>query len=129
MRGLLGLTIGRGEFLTLLGPSGSGKTTLLNLIAGMSAPSSGTVHIDGRDVTVMAPEKRGIGMVFQNYALMLHLTIFENIAFPLRVRRMRMDEIRKRVTNVLNLVRLPDVANRKPKELSGGQQQRIAVHR
>ena len=118
-----------GEFLTLLGPSGSGKTTLLNLIAGMVSPTSGRIWIDGTDVTNTPPSKRGLGMVFQNYALMPHMTIFENVAFPLRVRKLPKEEIKRRVGDVLELVRLPDVARRKPSELSGGQQQRIAIAR
>src|SRR5882757_7718278 len=93
------LTVGRGEFLTLLGPSGSGKTTLLNLIAGMIMPSLGRIEIDGRDVTDLPTNRRGLGMVFQNYALMPHLTAFENIAFPLRVRKMPEREIRRKVAD------------------------------
>jgi putative spermidine/putrescine transport system ATP-binding protein len=123
------LEVRAGEFLTLLGPSGSGKTTLLNLIAGMAAPSAGSIAINGRDVTNMPAEKRGIGMVFQNYALMPHMTVFENIAFPLQIRKMPRAEIRRRVAEVLELVRLPQLGERKPKELSGGQQQRISIAR
>lgn len=123
------LTVSNGEFLTLLGPSGSGKTTLLNLIAGMTSTSSGQIMINGRDVTNLPPEKRGLGMVFQNYALMPHMTVFENIAFPLQIRKVRKAEIKRRVTEVLEVVRLPHVADRKPKELSGGQQQRISIAR
>ena len=111
------LTIAEGEFVTLLGPSGSGKTTLLNLIAGTVAPTSGRVVIAGRDVTHVLVEQRGLGMVFQNYALMPHMTIFENIAFPLRVRHVAEGEIRRRVAEVLALVQLPDVAGRKPRQL------------
>ena len=125
----LDLTVPMGEFLTLLGPSGSGKTTLLNLIAGMTSASKGRIMINGRDVTDVAPEKRGLGMVFQNYALMPHMTVFENIAFPLQIRKIPKAEIRQRVNEVLEVVRLPHVANRKPKELSGGQQQRISIAR
>jgi putative spermidine/putrescine transport system ATP-binding protein len=123
------LSVAEGEFVTLLGPSGSGKTTLLNLIAGTVAPTSGRVVIAGRDVTHVLVEKRGLGMVFQNYALMPHMTIFENIAFPLRVRRVAEAEIRRRVAEVLALVQLPDVAGRKPRQLSGGQQQRVSLAR
>jgi putative spermidine/putrescine transport system ATP-binding protein len=123
------LAVEDGEFLTLLGPSGSGKTTLLNLIAGMVQPTSGRIWIDGTDITHVPPSKRGIGMVFQNYALMPHMTVFENIAFPLRVRKMAEAEIRRKVGEVLDIVRLPDVGSRKPSELSGGQQQRIAIAR
>ena len=123
------LSVEEGEFVTLLGPSGSGKTTMLNLIAGMIAPTSGRIFIAGKDATQTPPNKRGLGMVFQNYALMPHMTIFENIAFPLRVRKMSNDEIKTKVAKVLDLVHLPQVANRKPRELSGGQQQRISLAR
>ncbi|UZF90866.1 ABC transporter ATP-binding protein [Bosea sp. NBC_00550] len=123
------LSVPTGEFLTLLGPSGSGKTTLLNLIAGMAAPTRGRIVINGRDVTEVPSEKRGLGMVFQNYALMPHMTVSENIAFPLEIRRVPRAEIRRRVAEVLELVRLPHVGDRKPKELSGGQQQRISIAR
>lgn len=123
------LSIPTGEFLTLLGPSGSGKTTLLNLIAGMASPTRGRIVINGRDVTEVPAEKRGLGMVFQNYALMPHMTVSENIAFPLEIRKVPRAEIRRRVAEVLDLVRLPHVGDRKPKELSGGQQQRISIAR
>jgi putative spermidine/putrescine transport system ATP-binding protein len=123
------LSIAKGEFVTLLGPSGSGKSTLLNLIAGMITPSSGRVVIDGRDATALPTNQRGLGMVFQNYALMPHMTVFENIAFPLQVRRMPKAEIRRRVAEVLELIQLGHVANRRPRELSGGQQQRISLAR
>ena len=123
------LSVEKGEFVTLLGPSGSGKTTLLNVIAGMVAASSGRVFIRDRDVTNMPPSQRDLGMVFQNYALMPHMTVFENIAFPLRVRKMPSAEIREKVEAVLRLVQLPDVGQRKPRELSGGQQQRISIAR
>jgi putative spermidine/putrescine transport system ATP-binding protein len=123
------LKVVSGEFLTLLGPSGSGKTTVLNLISGMVGPTAGRIWIDGRDSTDLQPSKRGLGMVFQNYALMPHMTVFENIAFPLRVRKLPKDEIKRKVGEVLEVVRLPDVARRKPAELSGGQQQRISIAR
>jgi putative spermidine/putrescine transport system ATP-binding protein len=123
------LSIAKGEFVTVLGPSGSGKTTLLNLIAGMLRPSAGEIFIDGRNATDLPPGKRDLGMVFQNYALMPHMTIFENIAFPLRVRRLPNAEIRRKVEEVLELVRLPNVAERKPRQLSGGQQQRVSLAR
>ncbi len=123
------LDIAKGEFLTLLGPSGSGKTTILNLISGSVRASSGSIWIGGRDVTALPPNRRQLGMVFQNYALMPHMTVFENIAFPLRVRKLREAEIKKKVSEVLDVVRLPDHGARKPKELSGGQQQRIAIAR
>src|SRR5215212_8528054 len=123
------LEVTEGEFLTLLGPSGSGKTTLLSLIAGLSVPAGGTLHIAGQDATFAAPHERDIGMVFQNYALFPHMTIAENIAFPLKMRRIDNATAAKRAMGALELVRLPQVASRYPKELSGGQQQRIALAR
>jgi putative spermidine/putrescine transport system ATP-binding protein len=123
------LTVSKGEFVTLLGSSGSGKTTLLNVVAGMVTPTAGRVMIDGKDMTYVPSNKRNIGMVFQNYALMPHMTIFENIAFPLRIRRTPSAEIKRRVMEVLEIIQLPHVANRKPSELSGGQQQRISLAR
>lgn len=123
------LAIAEGEFVSLLGPSGSGKTTLLNLIAGLIAPTQGRIWINNVDVTDVPPNKRGLGMVFQNYALMPHMTVHQNIAFPLEVRRLPKAEIDRKVRDVLELVRLPAVGGRKPKELSGGQQQRIALAR
>jgi len=123
------LAVAKGEFVTLLGPSGSGKTTLLNIIAGMAPPTSGRVLIDGRDATHLAPSQRGLGMVFQNYALMPHMTVFDNIAFPLKVRKLPRAEIEHRVHEVLKLIRLPDIAQRRPRELSGGQQQRVSLAR
>jgi len=118
-----------GKFLTLLGPSGSGKTTMLMLIAGLSQPDSGEVWIDGRLATYAPPHKRDIGMVFQNYALFPHLTVAENIAFPLRMRDKSETDIRREVARVLDLVQLPEIGGRLPRALSGGQQQRIALAR
>ena len=118
-----------GEFLTLLGPSGSGKTTMLMLIAGLAQPDSGEVWIDGRLATYAPPHKRDIGMVFQNYALFPHLTVAENIAFPLRMRGQSETDIRREVARVLDLVQLPEIGGRLPRALSGGQQQRIALAR
>ena len=118
-----------GEFLTLLGPSGSGKTTLLMAIAGLNDPDSGEIWIDGELMTYTPPHQRGLGMVFQNYALFPHLTIYENIAFPLRMRKMSKSAIDEQVARVLNTVQLPDVQERFASELSGGQQQRIALAR
>ncbi|AJP56755.1 spermidine/putrescine ABC transporter ATP-binding protein [Pandoraea vervacti] len=123
------LDVAQGEFLTLLGPSGSGKTTLLSLIAGLSQPDAGAIRINGTDVTYGAPYERDIGMVFQNYALFPHMTVAENIAFPLQMRRTDAAEARKMVMNALEMVHLPHVAERYPRELSGGQQQRIALAR
>ena len=118
-----------GEFLTLLGPSGSGKTTMLMLIAGLIQPERGEVRIDGRLCTYMPPNKRDLGMVFQNYALFPHMTVHENIAFPLRMRKENEATIRREVERVLDVVQLPGVGGRHPRQLSGGQQQRIALAR
>ena len=118
-----------GEFLTLLGPSGSGKTTMLMLIAGLIQPERGEVRIDGRLSTYMPPHKRDLGMVFQNYALFPHMTVHENIAFPLRMRKENEATIRTEVERVLDVVQLPGVGARHPRQLSGGQQQRIALAR
>jgi putative spermidine/putrescine transport system ATP-binding protein len=123
------LDVSEGEFLTLLGPSGSGKTTLLMMVAGLTLPDSGEVWIEGQLSTYAPSSKRDIGMVFQNYALFPHMTVFENIAFPLRMRHVEESMIRSEVTKVLELVQLPAVAQRLPNELSGGQQQRIALAR
>ena len=123
------LDVAAGEFLTLLGPSGSGKTTLLSMIAGLSVPDDGRLFINGQDVTYGAPYERDIGMVFQNYALFPHMTIAENIAFPLKMRKVDRVAAERRAHEALELVHLPHVAQRFPKELSGGQQQRIALAR
>lgn len=123
------LSIAKGEFVTLLGPSGSGKSTLLNMIAGMARPSSGSILLDGRDATSLRTNQRELGMVFQSYALMPHMTVFENVAFPLRVRKVPRVEIRERVERVLEMVSLTGTARRRPSELSGGQQQRVSLAR
>jgi len=123
------LSIAKGEFVTLLGPSGSGKSTLLNLISGMTSPTAGEIFINGENATHKPTNQRGLGMVFQNYALMPHMTVFQNIAFPLEVRKVPKREIAQRVKDVLKLIQLEHVAGRKPKELSGGQQQRISLAR
>jgi putative spermidine/putrescine transport system ATP-binding protein len=123
------LTVQAGEFLTLLGPSGSGKTTLLQMISGLVAPSAGRIEIDGRDVTHVEPGKRGIGMVFQSYALFPHMSVWDNVAYGLRMRRKSRDEVREAVDGALAMVRMSEYGTRFPKELSGGQQQRIALAR
>ena len=123
------LAVKKGEFLTLLGPSGSGKTTLLNLISGGYPASSGQILLAGRDITNAPPRERGIGMVFQNYALMPHMTVFDNVAYPLRVRGMTKDEISRKVADALARVGLTGFEARKPKQLSGGQQQRVGIAR
>ena len=123
------LEVRRGEFLSLLGPSGCGKTTTLNVIAGFVEPSAGRVVIEGEDVTDVPTYRRRLGMVFQNYALFPHLTVFENVAFGLRVRRAPRGEIAGRVGEALGLVRLAGFEDRRPRQLSGGQQQRIALAR
>lgn len=125
----VGATIAAGEFFSLLGPSGSGKTTTLMMIAGFVTPDAGAIHIDGRDMTRLSPQHRGLGMVFQNYALFPHLNAFENVAFPLRVRKLKAEEIRSRVHDALDSVRLGSLGQRLPRELSGGQQQRVALAR
>jgi putative spermidine/putrescine transport system ATP-binding protein len=125
----LTLDVETGEFLTLLGPSGSGKTTTLTMLAGFEQPSGGRIFVAGEDVTAVPVEKRGIGMVFQNYALFPNLSVGENIAFPLMVRRSPRAEIAEKVARALAMVRLEGLADRRPQQLSGGQQQRVAVAR
>jgi putative spermidine/putrescine transport system ATP-binding protein len=125
----ISLDIEKGEFITLLGPSGSGKTTTLMLIAGFETPTCGNIFIEDQLMTYKPPFKRNIGMVFQNYALFPHMTVFENVAFPLRERRVQRKEISKRVEDILDLVELRGFGNRYPKQLSGGQQQRVALAR
>ena len=123
------LDIGDGEFFVLLGPSGSGKSTLLRAIAGLAGVDHGRIALHGRDVTHVSPRDRGVGLVFQNYALFRHMTVAENIEFALRVRRMRAAERRQRRQELLRLVALEGMDNRLPAQLSGGQQQRVAVAR
>ncbi len=118
-----------GEFFSLLGPSGSGKTTTLMMIAGFVAPDGGVIRMDGADVTRVPPQRRGLGMVFQNYAIFPHLNVFENVAFPLRARRVPDAELRPRVQAALELVQLQRFAQRYARQLSGGQQQRVAIAR
>ncbi len=125
----LSLDIEQKEFFGLLGPSGCGKTTTLRMIAGLETPDSGRIAFDGRDITELSPERRGFGMVFQNYALFPHLNVFENVAFGLRARKRPKAEIAERVANALALVQLPGFERRPVTELSGGQQQRVAIAR
>ncbi|WP_448951384.1 ABC transporter ATP-binding protein [Labrys neptuniae] len=121
--------VGQGEFVSLLGPSGSGKTTLLMMLAGFEAPSSGALLVDGQRVENLPSYKRNMGVVFQNYALFPHMTVAENVAFPLKMRGISRAERDARVTKTLDLVRLGHLKERKPSQLSGGQQQRIALSR
>jgi len=123
------LTIPQGEFLTLLGPSGSGKTTLLNLCAGYLQPSAGRILIGDRDITALPPRLRNMGMVFQNYALFPHMSVADNVAYGLAVRRLPRDEITRRVADALRMTRLDGYGERAIRELSGGQQQRVALAR
>src|SRR5882724_12778494 len=123
------LDVERGEFFGLLGPSGCGKTTTLRMIAGLEQPDAGSIAFDERDITNMPAERRGFGMVFQNYALFPHLNVFENVAFGLRARHKPTPEIRERVRGALELVQLPGYEKRRVDELSGGQQQRVAIAR
>src|SRR5499433_2681637 len=123
------LTFGDGEFFGLLGPSGSGKTTLLRSIAGFVEPDTGDIRFDGKAVRDTPVHRRQIGMVFQNYALFPHMTVFDNVAFGLSVRGQASSEIKRRVGEMLALVRLSGMEKRTPRQLSGGQQQRIALAR
>ena len=125
----LDLDIAQGEFLTLLGPSGSGKTTTLMMLAGFETPTNGEIYLDGIPISNIPPHKRGIGMVFQNYALFPHLSVYENLAFPLKVRKIQKDEIDEKINKTLAMVSLSEFGNRMPAQLSGGQQQRVAVAR
>src|SRR5215813_5852607 len=125
----LDLDIERGEFLTLLGPSGSGKTTTLMMLAGFEAPTAGEILLEGRSIGKLPPHRREIGMVFQHYALFPHMTVAENVGFPLSVRRLPKAEIDERVARALAMVQLGALADRRPAQLSGGQQQRVAVAR
>ena len=125
----LNLDIQKGEFLTMLGPSGSGKTTCLMMLAGFEPATHGEIYLDNQPINSVPPHKRGIGMVFQNYALFPHMTIGENLAFPLEVRKMNKSEREIKVKKALDMVQLGDFADRRPAQLSGGQQQRVAVAR
>src|SRR2546428_13104757 len=118
-----------GEFFVLLGPSGSGKSTVLRLIAGLCGADGGSILLHGRDVTSVAPQRRGVGLVFQHYALFRHMTVAENVEFALRIRHVRARERRRRRQELLRLVALEGLDQRLPAQLSGGQQQRVAVAR
>ncbi len=125
----LDLDIAEGEFITMLGPSGSGKTTCLMMLAGFETPTNGKIYLDNNEISNIPPHKRGIGMVFQNYALFPHMTVYENLAFPLRVRKIPKDEADKKIDKALSMVSLRGFESRMPMQLSGGQQQRVAVAR
>ena len=121
--------IQKGEFFTFLGPSGCGKTTLLRSIAGFNKPDEGAIYIGDKEITNIPAEKREVGLVFQNYALFPHMNVFDNIAYGLKVKKLPKDEINKKVTDVLKLIRLEGYEKRKITELSGGEQQRVALAR
>src|SRR5690606_12811950 len=123
------LAVNKGEFITLLGPSGSGKTTVLMMLAGFEHVTSGRITVDGQPITRIAPHKRNIGMVFQNYALFPHMTVAQNLAYPLKVRRVPAAQIRQRVAEFLKLIELEPFGDRHPGQLSGGQRQRVALAR
>ncbi|HEY9650740.1 MAG TPA: ABC transporter ATP-binding protein, partial [Coleofasciculaceae cyanobacterium] len=123
------IDVNEGEFLTLLGPSGCGKSTLLRLIAGLEPPTRGKVMINGQDVTSASPGKRNIAMVFQSYALYPHMTVYDNIAAGLKLRKMPSDQIRQRVNDVAQKLGLEHLMDRKPGQMSGGQRQRVALGR
>ena len=125
----LNLDISEGEFITMLGPSGSGKTTCLMMLAGFETPTNGEIYLDSNPISNIPPHKRGIGMVFQNYALFPHMTVYENLAFPLRVRKVSKEDTDKKVDKALSMVSLSGFETRMPGQLSGGQQQRVAVAR
>ncbi|MDP7579099.1 MAG: ABC transporter ATP-binding protein [SAR202 cluster bacterium] len=123
------LTVQRGEFVSLLGPSGCGKTTLLRLLCGLLTADSGEIIVDGQDMSNVPTNKRDIGLVFQNYALFPHMTVFDNLAFGLRMRKLAKPEIEEKVTRALELIGLPEAFDRSPNQMSGGQQQRVALAR
>lgn len=125
----ISISINQGEFFTLLGPSGCGKTTLLRMIAGFEVPDSGKILLDGKDITKLAPEDRPLHTIFQSYALFPHLTVFENVAFPLKMAKWENNKIHDQVMELLEDVKLVQFANRYPHDLSGGQKQRVAIAR
>ena len=123
------LDVPDGEFFTMLGPSGSGKTTCLRMIAGFDSPSSGRIELFGQNVTPLPPYERDVSTVFQDYALFPHMTVFDNVAYGLKIRKLAKGTIQQRVDDMLKLVRLPEMGKRKPGQLSGGQRQRVALAR
>ena len=125
----ISLTIEPGEFFSILGPSGCGKTTLLRILAGFTEPDSGVVCLGDRDITNLPPNLRPINTIFQKYALFPHLTVFENIAFSLRLKKEKDEVIKEEVTKMLKMIDLEEHANKKPNQLSGGQQQRVSIAR
>ncbi|MGO2671897.1 MAG: ATP-binding cassette domain-containing protein, partial [Psychrobacter celer] len=125
----INLDIQHGEFLTLLGPSGCGKTTLLRLIAGFEQPTAGAIYLDGVQMAGLSADKRPVNTVFQQYALFPHMSVAQNVAYSLKLKKVPKDEIRSRVREMLAMVQLEHLANRRPQDLSGGQQQRVAIAR
>lgn len=125
----INLDIKKGEFVCLLGPSGCGKTTTLRMIAGFEMPTSGSITLNGKDIAYLTPDKRGISMVFQNYALFPHMNVYENIAYGLKIQKKSKEEIDRRVSEILTSMKMEDFADRKPSQLSGGQQQRVSLAR
>lgn len=125
----ISLSIEKGEFITFLGPSGCGKTTTLRIISGLETPDEGRVLLNGEDVTDMAPEKRDVNTVFQNYALFPHMNVYDNVAYGLKIKKVKKPEIKKRVEEVLSMVQLTGFEKRMPSEMSGGQKQRVAIAR
>ena len=125
----LNMEIKKGEFLTLLGPSGCGKTTTLRMIAGFETPTNGNIYVEGQEIQNTEPYDREVNTVFQNYALFPHMNIYDNVAFGLSIKRVKKEEIKKRVKEMLDLVQLTGYENRKPDQLSGGQKQRVAIAR
>lgn len=123
------LNFNHGELTTLLGPSGCGKTTTLRMLAGFEFPTSGKVMVDGEDITNQPPNKRDVGMVFQNYALFPHLTVYENVSYGLKIKKVNKAELKDKTENVLSLMNLGELKDRSPSQLSGGQQQRVAIAR
>ncbi|MCD6546443.1 MAG: ATP-binding cassette domain-containing protein, partial [Thermotogae bacterium] len=123
------LSIEKGEFFSLLGPSGCGKTTILRMISGLEEPTKGKIILNGKIINHLPPNKREVNTVFQNYALFPHMTVFDNIAFSLRIKKKNETEIRKKVMDMIDLMRLNGHENKKPSQLSGGQKQRVAIAR